>query len=121
MASSKVKIPEGNYGAGTVEIWDNGTYTLVEDESADQKAIEKQLSKGSLKFIMHGKKLKGSFALVRLKDEKNWLLMKHKDEFSIDEPYDPDAGRKQTRSPTKKLRERHPEKQQRQRERQEKY
>jgi bifunctional non-homologous end joining protein LigD len=95
------EIPEGNYGAGTVEIWDNGTYTLVEDESTDQKAIEKQLAKGSLKFIMHGKKLKGSFALVRLKDGKNWLLMKHKDDYAVDEAYDPDEGRKEKTS-TKK-------------------
>src|SRR6187431_1861630 len=60
-------IPEGNYGAGTVIIWDEGTYEPLEDASAGKKENEKNLLKqlkgGSLKFIMHGKKLKGEFAL----------------------------------------------------------
>jgi bifunctional non-homologous end joining protein LigD len=96
------EIPEGNYGAGTVEIWDSGTYTLDNDLGSDQKEIEKQLAKGSLKFVLKGKKLKGSYALVRLKDDKNWLLIKHKDEYATNEAYDPDAGRKTTRSAAKK-------------------
>jgi len=78
-------IPKGNYGAGTVEIWDNGTYTPDQDKSTNPIAtLRKGLQSGSLKITLHGKKLKGSFALVRLKDgkEKNWLLIKHRDEFA---------------------------------------
>lgn len=71
-------IPEGNYGAGTVIVWDNGTYSLVNENEG--------LKNGHLSFILNGKKLKGEFALVRLKiKQKNaWLLMKKKDEFAID-------------------------------------
>ncbi|MBL0745098.1 DNA ligase D [Chryseolinea lacunae] len=78
-------IPEGNYGAGTVEIWDAGTYEPAEAASADpEKELLKELKKGSLKINLHGKKLKGSFALVQIKDDKqkNWLLIKHKDEHA---------------------------------------
>ena len=78
-------IPKGNYGAGTVEIWDNGTYTPDEDTNGNPTAmLRKGLQSGSLKIRLHGKKLKGSFALVRLKDgkDKNWLLIKHRDEFA---------------------------------------
>ncbi len=78
-------IPKGNYGAGTVEIWDKGTYTPDPVVASDSSAIlRKGLRSGSLKFTLHGKKLNGSFALVRLKDgkEKNWLLIKHNDEYA---------------------------------------
>ena len=61
-------IPEGNYGAGKVEIWDSGNYEL---KSKDSKKIE---------FTLHGKKLKGNFVLVKTnygnKPEKSWLWMK---------------------------------------------
>jgi bifunctional non-homologous end joining protein LigD len=80
------EIPEGNYGAGTVEIWDNGTYEPEEVKATSaEKEMQSGLRKGSLKFVMHGKKLKGSFALVQLKNDssgKNWLLIKHKDEYA---------------------------------------
>lgn len=81
-------IPKGNYGAGTVEIWDRGTYAPESPDSKDPAtAIRKGLKSGSLKFIINGEKLKGSFALVRLKDgkEKNWLLIKHRDEYANDD------------------------------------
>lgn len=94
-------IPEGNYGAGTVEIWDHGTYMLDNNGGTNQAEIERQLEKGSLKFILEGKKLNGSFALVRLKDTKNWLLIKHKDEHATDVEYDPDSAGK-TKSHAKK-------------------
>ncbi|HEY3405928.1 MAG TPA: DNA ligase D [Ohtaekwangia sp.] len=89
------EIPEGNYGAGTVEIWDNGTYEPENTTGDAQKELTKALHAGSLKFTLSGKKLKGSFALVRLKDgkDKNWLLIKHKDEYAVDKPYDPDEHR----------------------------
>ena len=73
-------IPAGNYGAGEVIIWDEGTYEPEGTLSAD-----KQLEKGELKFTLHGQKLKGSFVLVKLrfsrsgKPGKDWLLIKHRD------------------------------------------
>ena len=71
-------IPEGNYGAGTVLVWDNGTYTLEDEDTKES------IKKGHLDFVLKGKKLKGEFALVRLKiPQKNaWLLIKKKDEFA---------------------------------------
>jgi bifunctional non-homologous end joining protein LigD len=65
-------IPEGNYGAGTVEIWDKGFY------QADEKDMRAGLKKGHLKFLLMGKKLKGEFHLVKLKDAKedSWILFK---------------------------------------------
>jgi bifunctional non-homologous end joining protein LigD len=80
-------IPEGNYGAGTVIIWDEGYYEPVEDVG-DKKAQEKHLTaafhKGSMKIRMFGKKLKGEFALVLTKGrgENSWLLIKHRDDHA---------------------------------------
>lgn len=82
------EIPEGNYGAGTVEIWDHGTYEPEDGSSPDlDKTMAKELKNGSLKFVLHGEKLKGSFALVKMKngDGKNWLLIKHRDAYATDE------------------------------------
>jgi bifunctional non-homologous end joining protein LigD len=82
-------IPKGNYGAGTVDIWDEGSYTPVDPKGkpiSEREAL-KTLDAGNLKFSLNGKHLKGEFALVRLKDEKNWLLIKHRDKYSTDEPY----------------------------------
>lgn len=84
-------IPKGNYGAGHVDVWDKGLYTPLDDRDKNpQKEIERELKKGSLKFNLFGEKLKGSFALVKLKDgkEKNWLLIKHKDEYAVSDAYD---------------------------------
>lgn len=79
-------IPEGNYGAGTVIVWDEGTYEALGEgtKKEQEKKLLQQLKKGSLKFRMHGKKLKGEFALVKLKnsDDNAWLLIKHRDEFA---------------------------------------
>lgn len=80
-------IPEGNYGAGTVEIWDHGTYTPMEPvpgKSAEKQLLA-QLAKGDLKITLKGQHLQGSFALVRMNDgtDKNWLLIKKKDEFAL--------------------------------------
>lgn len=84
-------IPEGNYGAGQVEVWDSGTYEPLEVNSklSDEKELLKELHAGSLKFILHGKKLKGEFALVKMKNSEDnaWLLIKHKDEF-VEDAYD---------------------------------
>lgn len=71
-------IPPGRYGAGPVVIWDHGTYELP--EATDPSA---QLASGSLKFVLHGRRLKGAFAMVKLKGPratgKEWLLMKKAD------------------------------------------
>src|SRR5258707_10766461 len=72
-------IPEGNYGAGEVILWDKGTYTTEGSLSA-----EEQLRKGDLKIALHGQKLNGSFVLVKLKNsskQNEWLLIKHRDEY----------------------------------------
>ncbi|WP_312820036.1 DNA ligase D [Kaistella carnis] len=80
-------IPEGNYGGGEVEIWDSGTYEPLEkmEEKTDDLIMRHELHKESLKFVLHGKKLKGEFALVKIKNSKDgnaWLLIKHKDDFA---------------------------------------
>jgi bifunctional non-homologous end joining protein LigD len=72
-------IPEGNYGAGEVILWDKGTYTTEGNLPADE-----QLRKGDLKIVLHGQKLNGSFVLVKLKNsskQNEWLLIKHRDEY----------------------------------------
>jgi len=83
-------IPKGNYGAGKVEIWDNGNFEPLDSkhQPISEKAALSAIHKGELKFSLTGKKLKGEFVLVRLKnEEKNWLLIKHKDEHSVNTIY----------------------------------
>jgi bifunctional non-homologous end joining protein LigD len=79
-------IPEGNYGAGNVIVWDNGTYTSDEETSAPEKTLLTNLKKGRLSFILKGKKLKGEFSLVKLKgkQENAWLLIKKSDKYATD-------------------------------------
>ena len=82
-------IPKGNYGAGTVIIWDQGTYEPLEKTKSKKEAekiLLKQLYAGSLKFSMKGKKLKGEFALVKTagRGENHWLLIKHRDKYALD-------------------------------------
>ncbi len=78
----KGRIPEGQYGAGLVEIWDKGTYAL-EDASGRGRAarsMSESLSKGHIDFVLRGKKLRGLFTLVRLKNKDDqWLLIKRSD------------------------------------------
>jgi bifunctional non-homologous end joining protein LigD len=76
-ANFEGKIPEGNYGAGTVMVWDRGTFQI-------EGALDalKQLEKGEIKFSLNGEKLRGSFVLVKLKQSEKgneWLMIKHKD------------------------------------------
>lgn len=81
-------IPKGNYGAGTVIIWDEGTYEpLVDvgpDKATQEKALLRDFNAGSVKIIMHGTKLQGEFALVKMhgRGENAWLLIKHRDKFA---------------------------------------
>ncbi len=74
-------IPAGNYGGGSVMLWDQGTYEVLGEPSA-----QAQLDRGDFKFALHGKKLNGSFAIVHMKHAgkgNEWLLIKKKDEFAV--------------------------------------
>ncbi len=85
-------IPEGNYGAGIVEIWDSGTYTDIDNSEKDTaiKKLKAGLKSGDFKFQLFGKKLKGEFVLVKLKgnEDNSWLLIKHRDKYALDTEYD---------------------------------
>lgn len=77
-------IPKGNYGAGRVEIWDQGFYTLPEtnDKHEIEKLMTRHLEKGHISFILHGERLEGEFILQKMKkdpDDKHWLLIKKND------------------------------------------
>ena len=80
-------IPEGNYGAGKVEVWDEGTYHSLdaEDKKSAESEVAKGLDRGHITIIMDGGILKGEFALIKLKSTKgnNWLLIKKNDEFAV--------------------------------------
>ena len=79
-------IPKGQYGGGTVMLWDRGYW-----EPEGNKSPEEALRKGDFKFVLHGKRLHGSFVLVRMRNDRdggkrtNWLLIKHHDEHSVEE------------------------------------
>jgi bifunctional non-homologous end joining protein LigD len=79
-------IPQGNYGAGTVMVWDDGAYGVLGAATREdtEKAVLDGLAKGRLKIVLQGQKLKGEFALFRTgrSDEKNWMLIKHRDPFA---------------------------------------
>jgi bifunctional non-homologous end joining protein LigD len=82
-------IPQGEYGGGTVIVWDEGTYEPIEEikgKKAQEKHLLKQLKEGSVKIKLHGEKLEGEYALVKTHGmgENGWLLIKHKDEFASD-------------------------------------
>ena len=85
-------IPQGQYGGGTVQLWDRGTWMAQSDDPHGD------LAKGQLKFVLDGKRLQGGWALIRLKDQPaklgrkvrhNWLLIKEKDDAAL--PGEPDA------------------------------
>ena len=73
-------IPEGNYGAGEVIVWDRGSYRLPDPDETATKALRK----GAMSFVLRGKKLKGGFSLIRLNRPRQWLLIKKNDEFASD-------------------------------------
>lgn len=81
-------IPKGNYGAGTVMLWDQGHYLErnSQDRKESEKAIRKGLEKGHITFVLYGEKLRGEFALIRLKKkgapDNGWLLIKKQDAFA---------------------------------------
>src|SRR5229473_1247309 len=87
-ASFEGVIPPGQYDAGEVIVWDCGVYSPDEgqeywfhDRDEAEKRVREGVEKGKLSFLLRGEKTKGSFALVRTADKKNWLLIKHKDRF----------------------------------------
>ena len=87
-ASFEGVIPPKQYGAGEVIVWDCGVYspdeggvTWFHDRGEAEREAREGLQKGKLSIQLRGEKLKGSFALVRTKDAKQWLLIKHKDRF----------------------------------------
>jgi bifunctional non-homologous end joining protein LigD len=71
-------IQEGNYGAGTVLVWDTGFYTL---ENANEK-FSHQFDKGKITFSLHGNKVNGKFSLIRTGRQNQWLLIKYNDQFA---------------------------------------
>src|SRR5258706_3933424 len=90
-ASFEGVIPPKQYGAGEVIVWDCGVYTPDEggehwfhDRAGAERRVREELEKGKLSVLLRGEKLKGSFALVRMADKKNWLLIKHKDRFAME-------------------------------------
>ena len=88
-------IPKGEYGGGTVMLWDRGTYSSDTASSPDdeESAIRDGLKRGDLKITFHGDRLHGSFALIRMKYSRDgsssskpqWLLIKHRDQFAVED------------------------------------
>jgi len=79
-------IPPGEYGGGTVMLWDRGTYSHPEKATDPVAALRAGYSKGDLKFELKGKRLRGSWVLVRIRRgdpaKPQWLLIKHRDAFA---------------------------------------
>jgi bifunctional non-homologous end joining protein LigD len=82
-------IPQGEYGGGTVMLWDRGTYTYGGSDPDPIEGLRRGYQKGDFKFVLNGKRLKGSWALVRMRrgqsGKPQWLLIKHRDEYAIPE------------------------------------
>jgi bifunctional non-homologous end joining protein LigD len=87
----KGKIPEGNYGAGSVDIWDRGVYEVPYGTASldPDRQIIKQLKSGILKLTLKGRHLRGVFSLVRIPGVNNklWLLLKGNDKYAVDYTY----------------------------------
>ena len=81
-------IPKGEYGGGTVMLWDRGTYSYGGSDPDPSGGLRRGYQKGDFKFVLRGKRLRGSWVLVRTRrDEKGkaqWLLIKHRDEFAAE-------------------------------------
>jgi bifunctional non-homologous end joining protein LigD len=79
-------IPEGEYGGGTVMIWDKGVWApIAQNQLGDESEADRQLEKGDLKFVLLGEKLLGSWVLVRTRGTGQWLLIKHRDDYASQE------------------------------------
>ncbi|MBC3542402.1 non-homologous end-joining DNA ligase [Rufibacter sediminis] len=99
-------IPEGNYGAGHVDIWDEGTFHAVSTttRAEGEQQMLQELEAGSLHFVLEGQKLRGEFTLVKMKgrQEDAWLLLKKQDDFATEDSYDAedfvqDSGKKKAK------------------------
>jgi bifunctional non-homologous end joining protein LigD len=79
-------IPQGEYGGGTVMLWDRGTYTYGGSDPDPLEGLRRGYQKGDFKFVLEGKRLKGSWVLVRTRRDQRgraqWLLIKHRDEYA---------------------------------------
>jgi len=79
-------IPYGEYGGGTVMLWDRGTYSYGGTNPDPVQGLRRGYEKGDFKFVLNGKRLKGSWALVRMRNDRpgkpQWLLIKHNDEYA---------------------------------------
>jgi bifunctional non-homologous end joining protein LigD len=75
-------IPQGEYGGGTVMLWDRGTYEA--DDGGGASSLRRGYEKGELRFVMHGERLQGGFVLARLRrpGRPQWLLIKRRDDFA---------------------------------------
>lgn len=100
-ATFEGEIPKGQYGGGTVKTWDRGTFESLMDRKAEPQTAGEAIDAGRIEFVMHGERLKGKFALIRMKPrgkgKPQWLLMKLKDEFA-------EAGSKEAPKPAAKSR-----------------
>src|SRR5438034_9834166 len=80
------RIPEGQYGAGDVAVWDHGTYENLMEQKPKPMSISQSIAAGRVEVLLHGKKLKGGFALIRLRGQNggkdNWLLIKMRDQYA---------------------------------------
>lgn len=80
-------IPKGEYGGGAVMLWDRGTYQYGGTDPDPIEGLRRGYQKGDFKFVLNGKRLKGSWALVRMRRNQSgkpqWLLIKHRDEYAV--------------------------------------
>jgi bifunctional non-homologous end joining protein LigD len=94
-------IPQGQYGAGTVTIWDRGTYDNLLADKPTPQTVTEGIASGHLEIALHGKKLRGRFAFIRMHDngqgKENWLLIKMQDEFARPDEHTNDHARRRGR------------------------
>lgn len=85
-------IPEGEYGGGTVMVWDIGTFENIKQGNGKLKPLEQCYKDGQVEVFLHGKKLNGGYSLIRIKStlykNESWLLIKMRDDYA-DMPHDP--------------------------------
>ena len=77
-------IPEGNYGAGPVIVWDTGTFDNIKEKDGKTISLNQSYKNGQIEVDLHGKKIQGGYALIRTApiEEKKWLLIKMRDEYA---------------------------------------
>ena len=77
-------IPEGHYGAGSVIVWDNGTFDNIKEKDGNIVPLKQCYKNGQIEIYLHGKKLQGGYALIRTEsaDKDKWLLIKMRDEYA---------------------------------------